>query len=99
MADLTVIIAEILAMRPGSSAKEVAQNLHRSGFSGLRRTEVNSCLYRGLRHGYWVKRGEDPPRWFLQKSVDEIADTHPQDSTSEGPKGEAPPGSWRIKPN
>lgn len=98
MTDLTTVVAEVLSNRPGSSAREIAQVLHKSGFNGLRRKEVNSCLYKGVKRGYFHSRGDDPPRWFLKVSLPWIQENHQStgDATkpAEGAKTER---QWRIK--
>lgn len=58
-------IVRVLSERPGLESKRIATILRAEGWSGLRRKEVNSALYRGLSSHQFKKDGSAVPKWWL----------------------------------
>lgn len=62
---LLMAIVRVLTSRPGLEARRIGSLLRSQGWSGLRRKEVNSALYRGLASGEFRKDGSATPKWWL----------------------------------
>ena len=58
-------IVRVLSERPGLESRRIATILRAEGWSGLRRKEVNSALYRGLSSHQFKKDGSTVPKWWL----------------------------------
>ena len=63
---LRAAIVHILGNQPGLEAKKIASLLRAKGWSGLRRREVNSALYRGLSARQFRKDVSPIPRWWVE---------------------------------
>lgn len=89
---LLAAIVQVLSEQSGLEAKKIASLLRAKGWSGLRRKEVNSALYRGLSSRQLRKDASVTPRWWLGRVAPSAAqpERHPPSVRDEFPSTSTP---------